>query len=166
MANRFVPPKKLLQTTLHCSSSVRPLNATAPPSLTALSPLTLKDKPTTTTTFSNSIINLDDTKSLFSSLSTTELLCSAINLQVAAVKPVVDLGMWVMNSKLMNAVNTCPGKQRKVHDVAGNAKNVAEMTPNKKILSFPTSIQIRTEKSYTTPICIRTKDKQLAHSSK
>ncbi|KAG5535283.1 hypothetical protein RHGRI_023158 [Rhododendron griersonianum] len=94
MANRFVSPKKLLQT------SLRPLNSAAPSSVTAVSPLNLDKKPTTP--FSNSIINLDDTKSLFSSHSTTKLLRSAINLHAAAVKPAVDLGMWVMNSKLMD----------------------------------------------------------------
>ncbi|KAI8541834.1 hypothetical protein RHMOL_Rhmol08G0092400 [Rhododendron molle] len=110
MANRFVSPKKLLQTALLRSLSTRPLNSAAPSSLTAASPLTLEEKPitttttpfTTTTTSSNSIINLDDTKSLFSSLSTTKLLRSAINLHAAAVEPMVDLGMWVMNSKLMD----------------------------------------------------------------
>ncbi|KAE9466678.1 hypothetical protein C3L33_01410, partial [Rhododendron williamsianum] len=94
MANRFVSPKKLLQT------SLRPLNSAAPSSITAVSPLNLDKK--STTPFSNSIINLDDTKSLFSSHSTTKLLRSAINLHAAAVEPAVDLGMWVMNSKLMD----------------------------------------------------------------
>ncbi|KAI8541836.1 hypothetical protein RHMOL_Rhmol08G0092600 [Rhododendron molle] len=93
MANRFVSPKKLLQT------SLRPLNSAAPSSITPVSPLNLDKKPTTP--FSNSIINLDDTKSLFSSHSTTKLIRSAINLHAAAVEPAVDLGTWVMNSKLM-----------------------------------------------------------------
>ncbi|KAG7016079.1 Proline dehydrogenase 2, mitochondrial, partial [Cucurbita argyrosperma subsp. argyrosperma] len=47
-------------------------------------------------------VDFSDTKALFGSLSTLEVLHAAASLHVAAVGPVVDVGMWVMNSKLMD----------------------------------------------------------------
>lgn len=38
------------------------------------------------------------------SVKTTKLLRSSINLHAAAIEPMVDLGMWAMNSKMMNMV--------------------------------------------------------------
>ncbi|GKE14322.1 proline dehydrogenase, partial [Tanacetum coccineum] len=43
--------------------------------------------------------DFEDTKGLFSSVTTVKLLRSAANLNLAAVEQVVDLGMWVMRSK-------------------------------------------------------------------
>lgn len=37
-------------------------------------------------------------------MKTTKLLRSSINLHAAAIEPMVDLGMWAMNSKMMNMV--------------------------------------------------------------
>nr|XP_043634834.1 proline dehydrogenase 2, mitochondrial-like [Erigeron canadensis] len=45
--------------------------------------------------------NFADTKGLYSSVKTWKLIHSTANLSMASVEPVVDLGMWVMNSKLM-----------------------------------------------------------------
>ncbi|KAF5779434.1 putative proline dehydrogenase [Helianthus annuus] len=50
----------------------------------------------------DTIFDFDDTKGLFSSVSTGKLLRSAANLNLAAVEPVVDLGMWVMRSRVMH----------------------------------------------------------------
>ncbi|PWA46447.1 methylenetetrahydrofolate reductase family protein [Artemisia annua] len=49
----------------------------------------------------DTIFDFEDTKGLFSSVTTGKLLRSAANLNLAAVEPVVDLGMWVMRSKAM-----------------------------------------------------------------
>lgn len=65
--------------------------ATSPPP-----PINLTDSPATPT------VDFTDTRTLFGSLSTSELLRAAANLHVAAIGPVVDVGMWVMNSKLMD----------------------------------------------------------------
>ncbi|CAH1420870.1 unnamed protein product [Lactuca virosa] len=50
----------------------------------------------------DNIFNFDDTKTLFASVPTGKLLHSAATLNVAAVEPMVDLSLWVMNSKLMD----------------------------------------------------------------
>ncbi|XP_042755229.1 proline dehydrogenase 1, mitochondrial isoform X2 [Lactuca sativa] len=47
------------------------------------------------------VYNFEDTKRLFSSVKTGKLIRSAANLSMASVEPVVDLGMWVMGSRLM-----------------------------------------------------------------
>lgn len=46
-------------------------------------------------------LKLDDHEKLFASVSTAKLLRASANLQAAAVKPVADMGMWVMRSRLM-----------------------------------------------------------------
>ncbi|KAI3520937.1 hypothetical protein L1887_10392 [Cichorium endivia] len=47
------------------------------------------------------VYDFEDTKRLFSSVKTGKLIRSAANLSMASVEPVVDLGMWVMGSRLM-----------------------------------------------------------------
>lgn len=46
-------------------------------------------------------INLDDSKKLFSSVSTRELINSTVTLHIASNELVVNVGSWVMNSGLM-----------------------------------------------------------------
>lgn len=46
-------------------------------------------------------LKLDDHEKLFASVSTAKLLRASANLQAAALKPVADMGMWVMRSRLM-----------------------------------------------------------------
>lgn len=48
-----------------------------------------------------SIVNFDDTQKLFSTFSTTKLIRSVFNLNMASIDPVVDMGIWVMRSKLL-----------------------------------------------------------------
>ncbi|XP_010257831.1 PREDICTED: proline dehydrogenase 2, mitochondrial-like [Nelumbo nucifera] len=48
-----------------------------------------------------STLNLDDVEKLFKSVSTVQLLRSSLNLHMAAFGPVVELGMWVMRSRLV-----------------------------------------------------------------
>ncbi|KAH9622895.1 hypothetical protein KSS87_010084 [Heliosperma pusillum] len=106
MAIRVTP--KLLQSFRQIS---RPLNS-APSSTIPVLPLnydeksdTLVSKPSKTEENNNanlrSILNLNDTKKLFSTFSNTKLLRSTINLNMAAIDSIVDMGMWVMRSKLM-----------------------------------------------------------------
>ncbi|KAG9147380.1 hypothetical protein Leryth_019518 [Lithospermum erythrorhizon] len=47
------------------------------------------------------ILDLEDAKKIFSSVSTTKLLRSSLTLQMAAFEPMVDVGLWAINSKLM-----------------------------------------------------------------
>nr|XP_043618161.1 proline dehydrogenase 2, mitochondrial-like [Erigeron canadensis] len=48
------------------------------------------------------IFDFDDTKALFASVSTPKLLHSATILNFSAVESMVDLSIWLMNSKLMD----------------------------------------------------------------
>ncbi|KAJ0704195.1 putative proline dehydrogenase [Helianthus annuus] len=52
-------------------------------------------------TTSDQVYDFVDTKRLFSSVNTCKLIRSMVNLSVASMEPVVDLGMWVMSSRLM-----------------------------------------------------------------
>ncbi|XP_057970975.1 proline dehydrogenase 2, mitochondrial [Malania oleifera] len=101
MASRGVSPK-LLQS---LRGFLRPCSS-SPPSLAALPPLNLVEKPPIHTgavgpSVSDSVLDLDDAERLFGSFSTAKLLRSSANLQMASIDPLVDVGMWVMNSRLM-----------------------------------------------------------------
>ncbi|XP_059624590.1 proline dehydrogenase 2, mitochondrial-like [Cornus florida] len=105
MATRVVRPKLLH----NLRYFVKPLNS-APTSTATLPPLNFDRKlvtnvstlpSTTTTTSADSILNLDSAKELFSTVSSVKLVRSSITLDVVAMEQVVDLGMWVMNSRLM-----------------------------------------------------------------
>ncbi|MFS8011099.1 putative proline dehydrogenase [Helianthus anomalus] len=52
-------------------------------------------------TTSDQVYDFVDTKRLFSSVNTCKLIRSTVNLSMASMEPVVDLGMWVMSSRLM-----------------------------------------------------------------
>ncbi|XP_009611325.1 proline dehydrogenase 2, mitochondrial-like [Nicotiana tomentosiformis] len=112
MANKVVCPKLLKNLGFH----VRRLNS-APSPLSAVPPLSFTGdfNATTVTTPNlvdtvpqintvpdkNNIINFDDVKELFYGVPTSKLIRSSLTLQMAAIEPMVDMGMWVMNSKLM-----------------------------------------------------------------
>ncbi|GMH20688.1 hypothetical protein Nepgr_022529 [Nepenthes gracilis] len=101
-----ISPKLLRQFT-------RPLSSTPSSTVAAVSPLNLDEKPgpepePTTTIPKPPIINaqsyvLDfhDVGKLFSSVLTAKLLRSTVNLHAVAIDPMVDIGIWVMRSKLM-----------------------------------------------------------------
>ncbi|KAK2663088.1 hypothetical protein Ddye_001662 [Dipteronia dyeriana] len=103
MATRLLQSKLLLHNNLrrHLTSSsstltaVPPLNITqkAEPATTAIETETAKPN--------NSIIDINDHQKLFGLLSTSKLLRAAFNLHLAAIESIVDLGTWVMNSKMM-----------------------------------------------------------------
>ncbi|XP_043725359.1 proline dehydrogenase 2, mitochondrial-like [Telopea speciosissima] len=50
-----------------------------------------------------SLLNLEDDEKLFSSLSSFQLMRSSLNLHLAAFDPIVDLGIWVMKSRLLKS---------------------------------------------------------------
>ncbi|CAH9088743.1 unnamed protein product [Cuscuta epithymum] len=65
-------------------------------------PAVIADPKTATATApGKALLNLDDAKELFSSVSTTKLLKSSVTLHMTAVEPLVDVGLWVMKSRLM-----------------------------------------------------------------
>ncbi|KAH7554347.1 hypothetical protein ACOSP7_028431 [Xanthoceras sorbifolium] len=104
MATRLLQSRNLLHN-LRCFT--RPLSsASASSSFTAVSPLNFTQKPeqqppTATTAKPNSIFDIYDHQKLFALLSTSKLLRAAFNLHLAAIEPMVDLGTWVMNSRIM-----------------------------------------------------------------
>ncbi|KAM7277783.1 hypothetical protein ACFE04_004917 [Oxalis oulophora] len=48
------------------------------------------------------IADINDHEKIFSSVSTTALLRASMNLNIAAIPPLVDFGTWLVKSKLMN----------------------------------------------------------------
>ncbi|CAN4082777.1 unnamed protein product [Withania somnifera] len=48
------------------------------------------------------VINFDDVKELFTGISSSKLIRSSLTLQMASIEPMVDIGVWVMNSKLIH----------------------------------------------------------------
>ncbi|BFG26401.1 proline dehydrogenase 2 mitochondrial [Prunus yedoensis var. nudiflora] len=107
MANRVIPAaSKLLKT-------LRPLNSAASSTtISAISPpIGYAEKPlqspsghaiTAADTITDNIFNLDDVDKLFASVSTPTLLRASLNLHAVAFEPLVDMGMWVMKSRLMD----------------------------------------------------------------
>jgi proline dehydrogenase len=115
MADRVFPRKKLLKSLSHRYFFSRPLNSatsSSPPSSSISLNLSStakpeqiiqKQSPTNAIPSNNSsLINLHDAEKLFSSVPTTKLLRAMANLHLAGMEPMVDFGMWVMKSKLMN----------------------------------------------------------------
>ncbi|KAI9153227.1 hypothetical protein LWI28_008019 [Acer negundo] len=105
MAIRLLQSKLLLHNNLrrHLTSASSSSTLTAAPPLN----ITQKAEPTTTVIETerakpnNSIIDINDHQKLFGLLSTSKLLRAAFNLHLAAIESIVDLGTWVMNSKMM-----------------------------------------------------------------
>lgn len=52
------------------------------------------------------ILSFEDVKGLFSTVSTPKLLKSWATLQMTAIEPLVDVGLWVMNSRLVKTPGT------------------------------------------------------------
>lgn len=105
MANRVIPSAQRILKTL------RPLNSASSTTISALSPITFPEKaqqhnPGLAEQLllpkSDALFNLDDVNNrLFESVPTAKLIRSAANLHMVAMEPMVDLGMWMMKSKLM-----------------------------------------------------------------
>lgn len=91
---RVSSSKKLL-----CNLSsrfIRPLNTSS-----AVSSVGFVEKQDSATVLQPSTAVLEDVKGLFSSVPTGKLLRSFLTLKMVAMEPVVDLGTWVMRSRLM-----------------------------------------------------------------
>ncbi|XP_061359022.1 proline dehydrogenase 2, mitochondrial-like [Gastrolobium bilobum] len=106
MATRVIPPRILKK--IRYNTSTKPLNSPHLPSLSpaaaaaVVSP-SLIEKPSSSATIHppSSTVNLEDAEKLFSSVPTAKLLSSSAVLHATAVGPMVDLGMRVMNSNLV-----------------------------------------------------------------
>ncbi|GAB4831777.1 hypothetical protein Ancab_005789 [Ancistrocladus abbreviatus] len=110
MASRGFFSKLLLSQTflgsslhhLHQQQFTRPLSSIPSTTFAAVSPLNFDEKPEPGIAASDSsILDLNDVQRLFSSVPSAKLLRSAVNIHMAAVDPIVDIGIWVMRSKLM-----------------------------------------------------------------
>ncbi|XP_030952758.1 proline dehydrogenase 2, mitochondrial-like isoform X2 [Quercus lobata] len=109
MAARVFPPKKLLKSFGNCYFFSRPFNSSSSsPSSSSISinhsteklESIIQNQPPPTNT--DTSLNLHDVEKLFSSVPTTKLLRASANLHFAAMESMVDFGMWVMKSKLMD----------------------------------------------------------------
>ncbi|KAK7273216.1 hypothetical protein RIF29_14265 [Crotalaria pallida] len=106
MATRVIPPRILRN--LRYNTATKPLNS-GHPSLSpaaALSPPSLLDqKPPSSSVLPPaadlSALNFHDVEKLFSYIPTSKLVRSSAVLHATGIEPMVDLGMWVMRSKLM-----------------------------------------------------------------
>ncbi|XP_061353626.1 proline dehydrogenase 2, mitochondrial-like [Gastrolobium bilobum] len=103
MATRVIPQRILKK--IRYNTSTKPLNSPHLPSLSpaAVVPPSLIEKPSSSATIypPSSTVNLEDAEKLFSSVPTAKLLRSSAVLHATAVGPMVDLGMRVMNSNLV-----------------------------------------------------------------
>ncbi|GKU97498.1 hypothetical protein SLEP1_g10640 [Rubroshorea leprosula] len=106
MATRVLQSPKIIQKFRYFTRTLNS-SASASPPISDASPLNIDGKPIPiietepVTTTPTPTIDLHDHRKLFASLPTFKLLRSAANLHLAAIEPVVDFGMWVMNSRLM-----------------------------------------------------------------
>ncbi|KAJ7974222.1 Proline dehydrogenase [Quillaja saponaria] len=103
MATRVIPPRILK--TLRYNTISRPLNSAHPSLSATVAPINFAEKPEPTlqkpSTTDSSLLNFNDVQKLFSFVPTTRLLRSSAILHATAVEPMVDFGMFVMKSKLM-----------------------------------------------------------------
>ncbi|XP_027358818.1 proline dehydrogenase 2, mitochondrial-like [Abrus precatorius] len=101
MATRVIPPRILKK--VRYNTTTKPLNYDQPTLTTVIAPPSIFEKPPSSAVDhapSSAALNLEDPARLFSSVSTARLLRSSAVLHATAVGPMVDLGMWVMKSKL------------------------------------------------------------------
>ncbi|KAL3629521.1 hypothetical protein CASFOL_026743 [Castilleja foliolosa] len=91
MANRSVRPNHI--------RNLRRLNSAAIPLLSLPDPVRRPDR--ASSAGADTVINLDDTESLFRPVSTRKLIRSLITLHMAGFGPMVDIGSKVMGSRLM-----------------------------------------------------------------
>ncbi|MED6147141.1 fatty-acyl coenzyme A oxidase [Stylosanthes scabra] len=105
MATRVIPPRILRN--LRYNTATKPLASSHPSSLSpTLSPPCSTDPNPPSQTLLRpasdpSALNFNDVQSLFSYVPTSNLLRSTAVLHATAVGPCVDLGMWIMRSKLL-----------------------------------------------------------------
>ncbi|TKY50083.1 Proline dehydrogenase 2 [Spatholobus suberectus] len=103
MATRVIPPRILKN--LRYNTTTKPLNSSHPSLSPAIAPPSLFDRPPSPAadappTAAAAALNLEDAERLFASVATSRLLRSSAVLHATAVEPMVDLGMWVMKSRV------------------------------------------------------------------
>lgn len=91
MAIRLLHPPNFLRNFRHLA---RPINSSSAATATP-------ETEPTTTPIPSQTLDLHDHRKIFASLSTFKLLRSAVNLNLAAMGPVVDFGTWIMNSGIV-----------------------------------------------------------------
>ncbi|KAI4346779.1 hypothetical protein L6164_007647 [Bauhinia variegata] len=106
MATRVIPPRILRN--LRYNTATRPLSAPNPTISPTVAPPYFVEKtdpailkPPSSASDADSILNFDNVEKLFSYVPTFRLLRSSAILHATAVGPVVDFGMWLMKSKVM-----------------------------------------------------------------
>ncbi|XP_061362084.1 proline dehydrogenase 2, mitochondrial-like [Gastrolobium bilobum] len=105
MATRVIPPRILRN--LRYNTATKPLTSPHPSLSPTLSlPGLVDPKPPSSAAIlppaaDPSSLNLHDVERLFSHVPTANLLRSTAVLHATALEPMVDLGMWIMRSKLM-----------------------------------------------------------------
>ncbi|KAJ7971165.1 Proline dehydrogenase [Quillaja saponaria] len=105
MATRVIPPR-ILKTFRQKTITTKPLNSAHPTLSATVAPFNFAEKPKPTfqkptTNDYDSLLNFNDVEKLFSFVPTTRLFLSSAILHASAVESMVDFGMWVMKSKLM-----------------------------------------------------------------
>ncbi|XP_028778047.1 proline dehydrogenase 2, mitochondrial [Neltuma alba] len=115
MATRVIPPRILRKVRYNTASSTKPLNypqpslspAAASAAGAAVEPPVFLErtsspqKPPAGPLTGESLLNFDDVQRLFSFVPTSKLLRSSAVLHATASESMVDFGMWVMKSKLL-----------------------------------------------------------------
>ncbi|KAK6798521.1 hypothetical protein RDI58_006224 [Solanum bulbocastanum] len=107
MANKVVCPKvfrdlRRFARCLNTAPAVPPMNFTGNYGSTNVTTTTLQPTDQILANPEKKVINFDDVKELFTGVSTSKLLRSSLTLQMASIESMVDLGVWVMNSKFMH----------------------------------------------------------------
>ncbi|GAU36094.1 hypothetical protein TSUD_277050 [Trifolium subterraneum] len=107
MATRVVPQKIIKN--LRYKTTTKPLNSSHPSAAAAVVSLLEKQpaitppppSPQPSSHQSASFLDLNDAERLFSAVPTSTLLRSSAVLHATAIGPVVDVGIWAMQSKLL-----------------------------------------------------------------
>ncbi|XP_071730992.1 proline dehydrogenase 2, mitochondrial-like [Rutidosis leptorrhynchoides] len=90
---------KILESLVHHANSGQPASMITTPKYRQAQRAAINA--VATTQKDDEIFDFEDTKALFATVSTKKLLHSAATLNMAAIEPMVDLSLWVMNSRLM-----------------------------------------------------------------
>ncbi|KAF8012049.1 hypothetical protein BT93_I0239 [Corymbia citriodora subsp. variegata] len=102
MASRMVRSLPLNPLRFRCRSLNSTASSDAAAAAAAVSPLNFVEKLSPAAPAAAKTIDLDNTERLFAGLPTTKLLRSSAILHAVAVEPTVDVGSWVMRSRLMD----------------------------------------------------------------
>ncbi|RDX95023.1 Proline dehydrogenase 2, mitochondrial, partial [Mucuna pruriens] len=98
MATRVIPRR--IFKNFRYNTATKPFNCVHPSLSPAIVPPLIFEKPPSPAV---EVLSLDDSERLFGSVSTSRLLRSSAVLHATAVGPMVDLGMWVMKSKMFQS---------------------------------------------------------------